>query len=42
MLRVIFLVELALFAQPDAKVANGIYWTNFWLGIIGRLVGSLS
>jgi len=32
--RLTFLFTLALFAQPDAKIANGIYWTHFWLSFI--------
>lgn len=34
-----FAVSLALFAQPDAKIANGVYWTNFWLDLASKLIG---
>jgi len=29
---------MALFAQPDAKIANGIYWTEFWLNLVGKFI----
>lgn len=38
MYRALYLVQLALFAQPDAKIANGIYWTRVWLTLAMWLV----
>ena len=33
-MRAVCILTIALYAQPDAKVANGIFWTNFWLSIL--------
>ena len=38
MYRAMYIVQLALFAQPDAKIANGIYWTRVWLSLAIGLV----
>ena len=37
-----YAVCLALCAQPDAKVANGMYWTNVWLMIARNLIQYLA
>jgi hypothetical protein len=29
--------QVALYCQPDAKLANGIYWTNFWMDLATKL-----
>lgn len=33
-----FVAQMALFAQPDVKIANGIYWTEFWLHLAAKLL----
>lgn len=30
--------QTALFCQPDAKVANGMYWTEFWLTLCAGIL----
>jgi len=30
---VITVANIALYAQPDAKVANGLFWCHFWLDL---------
>lgn len=36
---VLIVVQLALYAQPDAKIANGVYWTQFWLDVAAKILG---
>jgi len=31
MYKAMYTIQLALYAQPDAKIANGIYWTGVWV-----------
>lgn len=33
-----YVLQVALYAQPDAKVANGVYWTEFWLHIAEKIL----
>lgn len=28
-MRISLAIQVALYAQPDAKIANGMYWTEF-------------
>lgn len=39
MYRMVFEIQKFLYAQPDAKVANGIFWANRWLGVATTLLG---
>lgn len=39
MYRLMFEVMKFLYFQPDAKVANGIFWANRWLGVATTLLG---
>lgn len=41
MYRLMFEVQKFLYAQPDAKVANGVYWTNVWIGVAATLLSSI-
>lgn len=36
--RLAVMLQVMLFCQPDAKVANGMYWFNFWLNLASKLV----
>lgn len=31
-------IQFALYCQPDAKVANGIYWAEFWWHLARRIL----
>lgn len=37
-MRISLAIQVALYAQPDAKIANGMYWTDFWLRLATALV----
>lgn len=32
------IIQTALYCQPDAKIANGIYWFNFWLNVASKIL----
>ena len=36
--KISYTIALALCTQPDAKIANGMYWTNFWLTLLQSLL----
>lgn len=36
--KILFAIQLALYVQPDAKVANGLYWTEFWINISANIL----
>ena len=33
-----YAITLALCTQPDAKIANGMYWANFWLTLLNNIL----
>lgn len=37
-MRISLAIQVALYAQPDAKIANGMYWTDFWLRLATALI----
>jgi hypothetical protein len=37
-MKIATVAQLALYCQPDAKIANGMYWTNFWLNLATSLL----
>ena len=39
---IVWRVSIALYAQPDAKLANGIFWTEFWVKLALQLWEQLS
>lgn len=38
MYSLIFEAQRFLYFQPDAKVANGIFWANRWIGVAYQLL----
>lgn len=38
MYKILYTIQVALYVQPDAKVANGVFWTKFWIGILAAIL----
>lgn len=39
LMKIATVVQVALYCQPDAKIANGLFWTEFWFNLLLRIVG---
>jgi hypothetical protein len=37
--KIAIIIQVVLYCQPDAKIANGMYWADFWLNLVQRFVG---
>lgn len=37
-MKIATIAQVALYCQPDAKIANGMYWTEFWLNLATTLL----
>lgn len=37
-MKIVAIAQTVLYLQPDAKLANGVYWTKFWIALATQLV----
>jgi hypothetical protein len=37
-MKIATVAQVALYCQPDAKVANGCYWFNFWMDLATKIL----
>lgn len=36
--KVAIIIQTVLYLQPDAKLANGVYWAKFWMNLATSIV----
>lgn len=37
-IKIATVVQTVLYCQPDAKIANGMFWAEFWMKLLWSIV----
>lgn len=40
--QLLYVAQMALAAQPDAKMANGLHWLGFWLKMAAIIIDRIA